>query len=165
MQVFLSRGGQRLGPLAVDSVNQGIAAGQFPPAETVAWWPGCGDWRPLSELPGVVLPSTMVAALPASHFPAPLPAQPQGDATGGVIPYKNAPALISYYLGIAALVPILGVFCAIASIALGIIGLRKRAREPHVKGSIHAWIGIVLGSLSLIVHGFVVAVMAWAAMN
>jgi hypothetical protein len=28
------------------------------------------------------------------------------------------------------------------------MGLRKRAREPAVKGSVHAWIGIVLGTIS-----------------
>ncbi|TWT38420.1 hypothetical protein Enr8_01120 [Blastopirellula retiformator] len=26
-------------------------------------------------------------------------ATPEGDATGGIIPYKNLPALIGYYLG------------------------------------------------------------------
>jgi hypothetical protein len=87
---------------------------------------------------------------------------PNGDATGGVIPYKNAPALISYYLGILALLPILGFFFGIASLVLGVRGLRKRRSEPHVKGAIHAWIGIILGALSLSVHllGIIILIIA-----
>ena len=75
----------------------------------------------------------------------------QGDATGGVIPYKNPYALIAYYLGICSLL-----FCVIplplgiVPVVLGIIGLRKRAENPVIKGSVHAWIGIVLGGLSTI---------------
>ena len=29
----------------------------------------------------------------------------EGDATGGVIPYKNVPALVAYYLGVFSLIP------------------------------------------------------------
>jgi hypothetical protein len=86
-----------------------------------------------------------------------------GDATGGLIPYKNAPALISYYLGILALLPVLGFFFGIASLVLGVRGLRKRRSEPHVKGAVHAWIGIILGSLSLSVHIGVSVVLIVAA--
>lgn len=76
----------------------------------------------------------------------------QGDATGGLIPYKNGPALTAYYLSIFTL------FCCFTplplgfvAMVLGIMGLRKRAREPEVKGSVHAWIGIVLGCITGIV--------------
>jgi hypothetical protein len=34
----------------------------------------------------------------------------EGDATGGIIPYKNPSALIAYYCGLFSLFPILGVF-------------------------------------------------------
>lgn len=69
----------------------------------------------------------------------------QGDATGGVIPYKNPKALVAYYLSIAGLlIPLLG----IAALVLGVQGLRARNKNPVIKGSVHAWIGIVLGALS-----------------
>ena len=74
------------------------------------------------------------------------PDQNQGDATGGVIPYKNAPALIAYYISLLSLLPILGIPFGIAAVILGIIGLMKRAAKPAIKGSVHAWIGIILGS-------------------
>ena len=73
----------------------------------------------------------------------------QGDATGGLIPYKNAPALIAYYTSIFTLLCcVTPVPLGIAPVVLGIMGLQKRARQPEVKGSVHAWIGIVLGGIS-----------------
>ena len=85
---------------------------------------------------------------PATAFP-----QQEGDATGGVIPYKNPKALIAYYLGILSLL----IFpLGFASVPLGILGLRDRKRNPAIKGSVHAWIGIVLGTLSVLCGGFIV---------
>jgi hypothetical protein len=81
------------------------------------------------------------------------PAQGQGDATGGMIPYKNMPALIAYYLGIASLIPCIGIGFAIPAFVLGIVGLMKRKANPAVKGSVHAWIGIVLGGLCTLLWG------------
>ncbi|MAI35240.1 MAG: hypothetical protein L7W43_06770 [Rubripirellula sp.] len=86
--------------------------------------------------------------------------QNQGDGTGGLIPYKNAPALIAYYVSLLSLLPVIGIPFGIASFVLGVIGLKKRARNPVIKGSVHAWIGIVLGGgttllwIGLIVLGF-----------
>ncbi len=79
-------------------------------------------------------------------------APPEGDATGGIIPYKNSPALVGYYLGVFSLAPCIGIPLGIAAIICGVLGLKKRKREPHVKGSAHAVVGIVLGSISLLYH-------------
>lgn len=76
-----------------------------------------------------------------------------GDATGGVIPYKNGPALAAYYTGIASLIPVLGMLLGPIALVLGIMGLRKRKRQPEVKGSVHAWIGIVVGAGCLLLYG------------
>ncbi len=77
----------------------------------------------------------------------------QGDKTGGIIPYKNPHALIGYYLGIVGLLPILGMPFGIAAIVLGIMGLRNRARNPIIKGSVHAVIAICCGAFSLLCGG------------
>ena len=77
----------------------------------------------------------------------------EGDATGGVIPYKNMPALLAYYLGLASLLPFIGLLFGIPAFVLGILGLLKRAQNPAVKGSVHAWIGIVLGGLLTLLWG------------
>lgn len=76
-----------------------------------------------------------------------------GDTTGGVIPYKNPHALIAYYLGLFSLLPLLGLFLAIPAFVLGIIGLKKRNANPAIKGSVHAWIGIVMGGLFTLIWG------------
>lgn len=69
----------------------------------------------------------------------------EGDATGGVIPYKNPPALVAYYLGVFSLIPFLGAPLGVAALILGILGLKRRREAPAVKGAVHAWIGIVAG--------------------
>ena len=86
------------------------------------------------------------ASFPGPQYPRPMG---EGDSTGGVIPYKNPYALFAYYSGIFALI------CCITPIPLGlvpvvcgIIGLQKRVANPVIKGSVHAWIGIVLGAFS-----------------
>jgi len=90
---------------------------------------------------------------------------PKGDATGGIIPYMNPPALIAYYCGVFSLIPIIGILVGIPGIIFGFVGLRKKWANPPIKGAAHAWIGIILGGLTtmlwsgligLIVAGFFV---------
>jgi hypothetical protein len=89
------------------------------------------------------------AAPQSSNSPPDHSSSGQGDATGGVIPYKNPHALIAYYLGIFSLLPVVG-------LPLGISGLTRRKRNPIIKGSAHAIIGIVLGFIQLIYNGLIV---------
>ena len=81
----------------------------------------------------------------ASSPPPPPPPTVQGDATGGVIPYKNVPALVAYYCGVFSIIPCFPI--GIAAFILGIIGLRKAKQTPAVRGQVHAWIGIIAGGL------------------
>lgn len=153
MQIHLAHGGKRFGPMDLDTLNRAIAAGSVDVERTMAWWEGAGDWRPLRDVPAV----RSLASPPAPPVhPMPPPAAPAGDATGGVIPYKNPPALIAYYLGILSLLPVLGIPIGLAALILGIQGLRKRNREPHVKGSVHALIGIVVGGGSMAIQLLIV---------
>ena len=90
----------------------------------------------------------------------------QGDATGGVIPYKNPCALIAYYLGIiSCLLCFFGIPTGLIALVLGIIGLKKRAENPVIKGSVHAWIGIVLGGISTLGAIFVIIMIIIALAN
>ncbi|MEE3286316.1 MAG: hypothetical protein VX311_17170 [Planctomycetota bacterium] len=89
---------------------------------------------------------------PLVQAPAGHPVE-QGDATGGIIPYKNGPALMAYYLGIFSLIPCLGLVLAIPAFVLGIMGLKKRNQNPAVKGTCHAWIGIIMGGLFTLIWG------------
>jgi hypothetical protein len=65
------------------------------------------------------------------------------DGTGGVIPFKNQPALWSYYLGVFSLIPCFPI--GVAAFVLGLRGLRAVRAEPRVRGTIHAWVGIRVG--------------------
>lgn len=95
---------------------------------------------------------------PPQSQPIPPPMnQPQGDATGGVIPYKNPQALTSYYLGVFSLIPLLGFVLGCIAVPLGILGLRKRKHMPQIRGTAHAWVGIILGGLSVLGHIAVIA--------
>ena len=91
-------------------------------------------------------------APPVLTAPAAAPPPVTGDATGGIIPYKNPHALVAYYCGVFSVIPCLGFVLGCAAVPLGISGLRQRKRQPVIRGSIHAWIGIVLGSLSILAH-------------
>ncbi|MBL8868200.1 MAG: hypothetical protein JNK90_00335 [Planctomycetaceae bacterium] len=78
----------------------------------------------------------------------------EGDATGGVIPYKNPKALIAYYLGILSGLPVIGIPLVAAAFVLGVLGLRDRARNPVIKGSVHAAIGIGCGGFFFVLWTF-----------
>ena len=78
------------------------------------------------------------------------PLTPQGDATGGVIPYKNVPALLGYYCGVFAIIPCL--FIGWAGLVLGIIGLKRAKEHPEVKGKVHARIGILVGGFFALLY-------------
>ncbi len=88
--------------------------------------------------------------------------QGQGDATGGVIPYKNPHALTAYYLGIFSIIPVLGFVLGCIALPLGISGLKARKKNPAIRGSVHAWIGILGGGLSIIAHLLIVASIIFA---
>lgn len=86
-----------------------------------------------------------------------------GDATGGVIPYKNPKALIAYYLGLFSGLPLIGFPLGVIAFVLGILGLIARNRNPAIKGSVHAAIGIGCGGVFAILWGFVIVAMIFAA--
>ena len=80
----------------------------------------------------------------------PAPAQGGGadEAVATVIPYKNPKALIGYYLGVFSLIPCLALVLGPAALILGILGLRDRNKNPQMRGTAHAIVAIVLGSLT-----------------
>ncbi len=75
----------------------------------------------------------------------PLPSSPSA-----LIPRANPHALIGYYLAVAS---ILLVFLAPVAIVLGFIGLRKVKKNPAIKGTTHAWVAIIGGTL--VIFGYV----------
>jgi hypothetical protein len=76
----------------------------------------------------------------------------EGDATGGLIPYKNGKALASYYCGVFALIPCVGAILGPIAIILGFLGLSYAKKYPEAKGQAHAIVGIVLGVLTALAY-------------
>lgn len=68
-----------------------------------------------------------------------------------LIPYKNMPALLSYYFGVFGLIPLLGLPLSFAAVVFGFIGLKKSKLQPDTKGKAHAITGIILGFVELAV--------------
>ena len=111
-----------------------------------------------TEYEGNVCPNCSRAANPYAADPQPAklavePATEQGDGTGGIIPYKNPKALLAYYLGILSGLPLIGLPFGIAAFVLGIQGLRARKKNPAIKGSVHAGIGIGCGAIFTLLWG------------
>lgn len=98
---------------------------------------------------------------PNPYVPPPQPGpgaygQPPPPILGGLIP-RNGKALVAYYCGIFALIPLLGAVLGPVAVVFGILGIQAANREPYRKGKIHAWVGIVCGGLfGLVYLGLVV---------
>ncbi len=73
-----------------------------------------------------------------------------GDWLSKMVPTRNTPALVGYYLGVFSLIPCLGALLSPFAIGFGIAGIGK-ARALQV-GFAHAIVAIVLGSFSLLGH-------------
>lgn len=86
----------------------------------------------------------------------PVHANTSDGTLGGLIPYKNSSALAAYYLAVFSLMPCLGLPLAFAALIFGIKGLNYAKIHPEAKGQVHAWIGVVLGSLCIVYGLFLV---------
>ncbi len=153
--------GSEYGPVELDALRQWAIQGRIATSAMIVP-EGGGEGEPAGAHPAI---ASILSAPPTVR--GSVPEAPRGDATGGLIPYKNPPALTAYYVGICAwiglLVPPLGVIVGVVAVVLGIKGLRLRAREPEVKGSIHAWVGILSGGLVALL-GLVITVIIAVSM-
>ena len=76
---------------------------------------------------------------------------PQRVDTGveRIIPYRNIPALVGYYVGVFSLIPFFGLLLVPVAIVLGMVGLSHAGRHPEAHGRAHAWVAISLALLSV----------------
>jgi hypothetical protein len=86
-----------------------------------------------------------------------------GGGVSTLIPYKNPSALVGYYLGVFSLIPVFGLILGPAAIVLGVFGIRYVQQYPTAKGTAHAVVALVLGTLTTLGH-LVAVVLVVAAM-
>ena len=111
---------------------------------------------PDDSTPGSSMPEQAVPDAPRPGPPPPVAGPPRApqphyataadddqDGYSGVIPYRNKPALIGYYCAVFALIPLFPI--GLAALAFGVVGLKRVRRDPRVRGTAHAWIGIIVG--------------------
>ena len=140
--------GNEYGPVSTEELSQWIAQNRCT-RDSLVEADGSGEWVPLATLPEF---QGDFASSPSASASA----TPKGDGgVSTVIPYKNVPALVGYYLaifsGLGLLCPPAGFVLALPALILGIIGLKKVNANPEAKGTVHAWIGILGGAFFCIV--------------
>jgi hypothetical protein len=86
----------------------------------------------------------------------PAPRGESADETvATIIPYKNPPALLSYYFGlfgvVLSCVPLFGLAACVAAVVLGIKGLALVRATPEAHGTGHAWFGIITGAIGTLI--------------
>ena len=74
------------------------------------------------------------------------------EVFGSFVPWKNPTAVYAYGVGLAALVPVLGVVLGPVAIALGLVGLVVVRRKPEVRGDQLRRRGVILGALSTLLN-------------
>ena len=146
MQIFIHRDNQQQGPFSVDEINDRLRSGDVIASGTFAWYEGCSGWMTLDRVPGVFMLNT-----PPTFQPDRQP-EIKSDATGGLIPYKNPYALVGYYLSIFSMIPFVGIPLGVAGIICGIVGVRRRNRNPMMRGTAHAWFAILFSALVILIQ-------------
>src|SRR6202011_6279076 len=80
MKIWINRAGQNLGTYTLEEVQRGLDQGQYV-ATDLAWQEGMESWKPLSEFPGVRIPSAAAEAPQA--YPLTLPPSHEISTTEG----------------------------------------------------------------------------------
>ncbi len=80
-----------------------------------------------------------------------------------LIPTKNPSSLAAYYLGFLSLLPVIGLIFSVPALVFGVLALRALSRDPQIEGGGHAWVGIVLAVLSIMIWGGILVLVLLAA--
>jgi hypothetical protein len=151
--------GREFGPGAIEVICQWAREGRIPIDAVLVPADGSAVRSVLAE-PAL---RVILQAPPTIQGELQQPAVADDGAMSGLIPYRNPPALVGYYFSVAALLPFIGAIPALIAVILGFIGLRKRLKEPRVRGLAHAWVAIILGLICAIGWTLLFVVMIVAA--
>lgn len=145
--------GEEFGPATLDVLEDWARQGRVPFDALLVPIDGAPATSVLAQprLRAIVQTMMPAAAAPPTHPNTPAQSPPD-TAASVMIPYKNMPALVGYYMSIGALIPGVGAIAGPTAVVLGIIGLRRRLKKPEIHGIAHAWIAIILGGLCAIAN-------------
>jgi hypothetical protein len=139
------------GPVSADQLRQWIAEGRVN-AQTKVQAADATEWKSMAEFPefsGLWPKTPAPASIPAAPI-RPRPAQPAA----------NLMAVWAMVTGIASLLCCCAWWLvAPVAIVLGAVALAKSRSHPELTGSGYAIAGIVLGILSILLYGALVAFM------
>lgn len=96
--------------------------------------------------PSCGVPSPANTGVACPRCGAAFPNQGAENAAEFFIPYKNGLALAAYYIGLGSILT--GALLGIPAIVLGILGIKRANKFPASRGKAHAWVGIILGTLT-----------------
>ena len=138
------------GPVPPELLREWIAQGRAN-GQTLVRIEG-GNWQPLADLPE--FSTALAAAAPPPPLSGPAPQSPSSaaDTVSSIIPYRNVPALVAYYLAVFSILPCIGALLGLIALILGVKGLRVARENPDAKGRVHAWIGIVVGGFFFVAY-------------
>ena len=130
-------------------------SGELPTTMEHTWPPAASPFAPRTAVdPNNPYVAPQSATISAAAMAQPLtgggPPNPLETVVDTCIPSQNGAALLSYYLGIFSFVPCLGFPLGIAALYYGFKGLKNVRQQPAVRGKVHAWVGIICGSLFLL---------------
>ena len=74
-------------------------------------------------------------------------------------------AIASGYLGLLAVIPLLGALLGLLAIVTGVMAMREIKARPDLSGNGRAIFGIAMGGLSLVVHLFAVVALMIAELT
>lgn len=107
--------------------------------------------------------------IPAGKRRQPDPDEDDDDSGDGgigtLIPYRNPKALAAYYCGFFSLIPVVGLLAAPFGVVLGVLGLKAVRANPEAKGTVHAWIGVIFGVLSLLCNSLLLLLLSLPTMH
>lgn len=163
--------GRRFGPTSLVTIAAWAREGRVPVEALIEHAPATGAHPPDGGEPGAIdgvdgaspnatpvweIPDlrSILAAPPTERSVAVGQAarsavEPSPIAT--LIPYRNPPALIGYYLSLLSLLPLVGLPLGVIAIVLGIMGFRRRRADPAIKGAAHATIAVAVGTLGVLI--------------
>lgn len=154
-QWYYGKGQERAGPFGDAELHGFIASGRVAP-ETLVWRDGFAAWTPAARVPELTTAfaqrPTAMPVPPVSPGPLQSPQYAEGGGVSSIIPYRNGHALAGYYCGIFSLVPVFGLVLGPVALVLGVLGLKNANRDPAAKGKGHAWVAIILGSITTLGH-------------